>query len=290
MNDSDQQFEEYLRRQSPVSERYRELNGEEVPPALDQRILAQARAAAQSSTGSRVRMASRWIKPVALAASVALVVMVTVKIGTERDATENLEAPVIETTTVSAPTPSALQDRIEEKTIEVAPPAPAQPTVKPAAPRNKKASAAPRIAPPTTAPAVVLQQEPLLEEALMVEPANTAAASSVIAAQKNVAALPPSFSSSAPAATQAAAARRESEERKAPAGLQIAQTAIVEMSAEERDRLRLQAEPEPWLEYIRGLRKEGKTQAADEEWQRFVLRWPNYSVAETDTARSAAKP
>lgn len=47
-------------------------------------------------------------------------------------------------------------------------------------------------------------------------------------------------------------------------------------------------EPKHWLERIRQLRKDGKAQDADREWQRFREAYPDYTVAETDAAR--AKP
>lgn len=43
----DRDFDDYLRGDSPVSRRYRDLPGDEVPPALDRTILAQAREAVQ---------------------------------------------------------------------------------------------------------------------------------------------------------------------------------------------------------------------------------------------------
>lgn len=45
-------------------------------------------------------------------------------------------------------------------------------------------------------------------------------------------------------------------------------------------------EPKHWLERIRQLRKDGKTQDADREWQRFREAYPDYAVAETDAAKA----
>jgi hypothetical protein len=45
-------------------------------------------------------------------------------------------------------------------------------------------------------------------------------------------------------------------------------------------------EPKHWLERIRQLRKDGKAEDADREWQRFREAYPDYAVAETDAART----
>lgn len=45
-------------------------------------------------------------------------------------------------------------------------------------------------------------------------------------------------------------------------------------------------EPKHWLERIRQLRKDGKAQDADREWQRFREAYPDYAVAEADAARA----
>lgn len=44
-------------------------------------------------------------------------------------------------------------------------------------------------------------------------------------------------------------------------------------------------EPDKWLERIRQLRKDGRTQDADGEWKRFREAYPDYDVAGTDIAR-----
>jgi len=68
-------LDEYLKGGSDISQRYRELRREEVPPELDRRVLDEARAAVASG-GGRSRAWLRWGAPVALAASVILAVTV----------------------------------------------------------------------------------------------------------------------------------------------------------------------------------------------------------------------
>lgn len=48
-------------------------------------------------------------------------------------------------------------------------------------------------------------------------------------------------------------------------------------------------DPEAWLRDIRELRKENKQEQADREWRRFREAFPNYEVAESDSAREAKK-
>lgn len=64
----DRELEQYLKGDSPLSRRYREASREAAPPELDEAILARAR----SELRRRPHGISRWLTPVALAASVML--------------------------------------------------------------------------------------------------------------------------------------------------------------------------------------------------------------------------
>lgn len=75
----DAALNEYLRRDSAVSQRYRELDAAAVPAALDQAVLAQAKAAVADKKVSRWRGVTRWSAPLALAASVVLVVSIVLQ-------------------------------------------------------------------------------------------------------------------------------------------------------------------------------------------------------------------
>ncbi len=72
-------LDEYLKGGSDISQRYRELGREDVPPDLDRRVLAEARAAVAGGGAARSRSWLRWSAPVALAASVVLVVAVVIE-------------------------------------------------------------------------------------------------------------------------------------------------------------------------------------------------------------------
>lgn len=66
----DRELERYLKGDSPMSRRYREASAETTPPALDEDVLARARAA----PGRKPGRGSRWLSGLALAASVLLAV------------------------------------------------------------------------------------------------------------------------------------------------------------------------------------------------------------------------
>lgn len=72
-------LDEYLKGGSDISQRYRELGREDVPPELDRRVLDEARAAVAAGGAARARSWLRWSAPVALAASVVLVVAVVIE-------------------------------------------------------------------------------------------------------------------------------------------------------------------------------------------------------------------
>ena len=79
-------LDEYLKGGSDIARRYREIGSEDVPPELDHRVLDEARAAVASGSGGRSRSWLRWSAPLALAASVVLVVTVVVESGVQNDA------------------------------------------------------------------------------------------------------------------------------------------------------------------------------------------------------------
>lgn len=85
----DKAFEEYLGRESQLSKRYRALGSDEVPAQLDGLILAQAReAVAARPASSRKKPAwMRWTPPLALAASMVLVISIVIESGTRHEVT-----------------------------------------------------------------------------------------------------------------------------------------------------------------------------------------------------------
>jgi hypothetical protein len=65
-----------------------------------------------------------------------------------------------------------------------------------------------------------------------------------------------------------------------PASFDEREPSDAELAKEQRE-----ANAGLWLTYIRELRAEGKSRAADREWQRFVKAYPNFTVDALDAAR-----
>ncbi|MDR2216382.1 MAG: hypothetical protein LBE59_11165, partial [Nevskiaceae bacterium] len=95
---TEQQLDEYLKGDSQVSRRYRELGDVEVPASLDRLVLNQAAEAVKRPARS-VRPARpawmRWTAPLAAAASLVLVVSVVFQTGAWRDVLQQ-QAPTVQ--------------------------------------------------------------------------------------------------------------------------------------------------------------------------------------------------
>ena len=117
-------LQEYLSGNSPLSQRYRELEASEVPAHLDELVLRQARDAVASAPSvvsleqSRLRQSRqrwlRWSVPATLAASTVLVLSIVVESGNQRLVTAPAPA--------SAPAP-AEQSAAGTQMLNAAPPA-----------------------------------------------------------------------------------------------------------------------------------------------------------------------
>lgn len=75
----EQELDEYLRGDSEVSQRYREISGRAVPPALDARVLQQAQQ--QAGKNAQRRKWLRWGAPLAGAATALIAVTVVLQPG-----------------------------------------------------------------------------------------------------------------------------------------------------------------------------------------------------------------
>lgn len=141
----DREFEEYLRRESQISQQYRELQDDAVPAHLDALVLEQARAALQKESAAAPRddlaavrrrrgRLMRWAVPTALAASALLVVSIVIRSGVQH---ETLLLPQVRQ---EAPGAAAQPESMEDKSVAAeraaAPPlVPAAPPAAPAAAR-----------------------------------------------------------------------------------------------------------------------------------------------------------
>lgn len=117
---SESEFDEYLRRESAVSQRYAELGGRSVPAALDERILKQAREARAKPAAAPPPRWRLWGAPLAIAASALLAVTVLLRTTPEqrlaapqrpasvemRAAAPAPESPLVESDAASADVPA----------------------------------------------------------------------------------------------------------------------------------------------------------------------------------------
>lgn len=265
-------LDEYLKGGSEVSQRYRELGRDDVPPELDRRVLEEACAAVANGGAQRTRSWLRWSAPVALAASVVLVVTVVIENGVPKE-TAYVVAPASEESKL-----------YQEPAAPARAPAPAEQFV-PEAPVARPAAADKRERGAST----------VMEEVKVEAPARRDQAADAVL---SVTAEPQLATQQAiaPAAAEAEADSDLSEvtvtggvrSRRAtgrtagprntisPAGLS---------SAETRQSAVMSAAPEKWLERIRDLRRTGRIADADLEWQRFREAYPDFAVAEDDIAR-----
>lgn len=324
----DRQLDEYLKGDSSVSRQYRQLHGAEVPADLDRLVLRQAEDAVKHGA-SRSRPAwVRWTAPLAVAASAVLVVSIVMETGV-RDETAVLHAPqptmqtrerglvekdAEEAIDSAGAASEAAEMAIEERLVDRAPVSEV-----PAEPRQEIAPVAP---PPVRlempAPPVMHSSE---QVAAAAPPAPPAAEAQQATASTNdrpppfVESRPPPPPVAAPAAPAIMPARSvsraaedaarvlgasslEEEARKSAAadeakredeGSARRNAYAREVSADMPGPEYEYTDPEAWLRDIRELRKENKQDQADREWRRFRNAFPDYEVAETDSAREAKK-
>lgn len=286
---NDKLLDEYLRRESPVSQRYRELEAEDVPPQLDAAILSQARAAVEQRA---VRKPSwlKWGAPLALAASAVMVVAIVLEVGVQ----EEVRLPEAQIERASAPAERSPEAYVVEQMIQEAPVAvPMAPAAEtqadavieePVTASDDQDAVKPQA--PTTAPqaGVASSSEAEAAKSIVREPIRRRA----VADSVKLDAPPPP--PDAEASERRTAARREQAEESRDAMFKrsvpppAAAPSVTTVSAAAPvagPRL----EPEAWLERIRELRREGKAIEADEQWREFEKAYPQYEVSETDAAR-----
>lgn len=263
----DKALDEYLQRSSSLSQHYRELGAEEAPQELDRRVLMHARdAVARRSARSRAWM--RWSAPLALAASAVLVVSIVLESGVQEEV-------------VYAPKPREIPEE-ESRWIGETVPENAAGSSNEVVPQELPAAAAPP--PMIEAPAA-----PAPVKAAPVRPDSVQSAADAVEQPKEItitARRRESREESSRGMTASSAAMDERSEPRmaAPQSTAVTQTAIRRQSAETMWR-QADADPERWLEEIRELRKEGKPDEADREWERFRESFPDYPVANSDIAR-----
>jgi len=301
-------LDEYLKGGSDISQRYRELGREDVPPELDRRVLDEARAAVANVKGGRSRSWLRWSAPVALAASLVLVVTVVIESGVQNDASfatkvmqekaaepqfvPEAPAPVV----LQVPPPAAAPEEILARSVQ------ADKRTKMEAERSDNAARE-----EVRAEAKGMRDQALVTSPGAADTMNVAPAESQLANSQP----PPSPAFAGAPSVQPAASRAEVDS--AVAKVQADSEELSEVSATSNNRARragrtagprstipsalstetrpaadedaVESDPAKWLEQIRELRRAGKVDEADRAWLRFREAYPDFPVASDDLAR-----
>jgi hypothetical protein len=313
----DKPFDDYLQRDSIVSQRYRDLDSDGVPPALDTAVLAQARVAISAPAKSMVRRRPAWLRwapPLALAASAVMIVAIVLEVGVQHEV--RAPVPQLEQATsqaIDASNQVGASGRIEAKVAQDMVERPLEALAPQASTLTTQPPPAPVAAPE---PAHV----PVPEVAFVLAPAPSA--SQVLAPAPHESVVQ---NGSASDAVHAAAERRESEEvivtgnRRArqlydsPASATSLEEIAVQSSAPSArarggfgprapgaplpsqvtsakrtdtvsGETRKYSTAESWLEAIRKLRADGKNAEADEQWRLFKRDYPDFAVPNDDAA------
>lgn len=320
----DAALNEYLRRDSAVSQRYRELGADDVPAALDQAVLAQAKAAVANKKPSRWRNVARWGAPLALAASVVLVVSIVLQPSMQTELSRI-------TVPAAAPLPQAMEERSVSQPVEAKKQEAARADVAAESanapvmltPSNQSsAQSLPEFAPASEVAAAAPAPAPA-EKAKEADPSSrivnmrqqvrstTASAPPPPPPRQEVEVTarrvePKQAESAAPVAIDvnaAADAKRRERERSDDTGIEEAivtgalrqqpaagagPRGTVQPSrsmANEAGHQFDKNDPASWLDYIRSLRAEGESSRADGEWRRFRRQYPDFTVDASDKAR-----
>lgn len=292
----EQQLDEYLKGDSSVSRQYRQLPGEQVPPSLDRLVLRQAEEAVKRPARPAWM---RWTAPLAVAASAVLVVSIVIESGL-RDETI-VSAPAMQRPAqVQAPAETQVMEESADLSPEpqiAAPPPPA--SIADTSSRAPEAFAQdrPAAAAPATAPAPASElrrsRQPSRDELAGAVPQEQLARAErqkralEAAAREQESAAPQRAMRGAQGQLAGPRGTVEKPESKAvlsysrPISATAEHTATIEQA---------RPDPEAWLKEIRQLRMDDKQEEADREWQRFREAFPDYEVAETDSAAGEVKP
>jgi len=235
-----------------VGDAWREASSEEPSASVDDAILAAARreVSARPETlaaweAREVRASRRRWWPLAAAATVAAIAVGVLQL-TPPDKVAN---PVTETTTVTdVPSPSAKPDTVTAASVS-----------EPAAPASPPSASPPSAPKPPAAPALALTPDPF--------PAATRPEAESVARGAQVAASPPIPAQRAPTASPAPAP---------PLAKMAAASAADSASAEARTKDRKPLPVADWIELIRRLRAEGKTDEAAKELAAFRVAYPDH--------------
>ena len=278
----DKAFEEYLKRGSAVSQQYRSLHEVEPPRHLDKDVLAQAERAVHSQTLQKSRRWKTWSVPVALAASTLIAVSIVLESGMQHEATST--APVAAPMKAEADASGSAAANGAREMDEAAAQAKRSEDLSERILHVETTVAAPAPAPESPAfvpdPALAAKAERAAQAPMPVEAERRAKENIDVQSQAMLEPLAPepvdqyAIASRAPETAPPAAMRREH------------RMAAPSSAVSDQAKPRATRDPEQWLRDIRELRTAGETKEADRQWKEFEAAFPDYAVAEDDSARS----
>jgi hypothetical protein len=291
-------LDEYLKGGSDVSRRYRELGAEDVPPELNGRVLDEARAAVANGGGGRSRSWLRWSAPLALAASVVLVVTVLIESGVQNDASFATQQVAADKARVEQQRPaeeSKLQEQVApqpqqesqfapEPAAVVAPQAPVAPAPVAAPPVALPKVEQARLNKVATPEEVRVDAKALRDQAVATSTVTVVNSETVDSPAPAEADSAEDLSSVSTTGTRARRAGRTAGPRGTISG-SVLSSETRPTADEDAERSDQRSDPQKWLEEIRELRRAGKAEEADRAWQEFHKAFPNFPVADDDLAR-----
>jgi negative regulator of sigma E activity len=285
----DKALNEYLSGQSPISARYRELSADDVPPELDAAILAQAKSAvANSSSHTKLERWRRWTVPTTLAATFVLVVSLVIQNNFSGSLQDNSPITLVGT-------PEIIAEKKEEESAVTVDLALTSPTLQEDSMPEVSASLPVKLdmpSPPTPladSSGATATQSPIESTAsvklTLPDPREAAPATAPIAQRPPPAApAPVAASAPTPLAEESARMAKAMEQRSVANQMQSVSR---RSDSPQQITERREADPKLWLEYIRELRKENKTDDANREWENFRKRYPEFKVESNDVARGS---
>jgi hypothetical protein len=294
-------LDEFLKGDSEVSRQYRELGHDEVPPELDRRVLAAARNAVANEGTQRSRSWLRWSAPVALAASVVLVVTVVLERGPEDELAQVPAAAPVQRKLADEPRRQNAANPQEPTPVYIQPITQAPPALADTPSMPDAAPATTEVHPFVPPPDLGLEQAsqritesvadaPQASAAAPPEPAQKAQQSDELYARES-AALDKRETNAAAAESESVSvsgmrARRGPGRTAGPRTPVSGTIGNARPAADDEQLTRAdRSDPAAWLEDIRDLRRAGKAADADREWDRFREAFPDFHVADDDLAR-----
>jgi hypothetical protein len=274
----DRELERYLQGGDSLSRAYAELKSERPTAALDQAVLAQAKAALRPQRPARGGRFFGWPAMTAIAATVLLSFTLVMRVMLESEAPHEaaLTAPAASAPApVSAPASAALKDQAPASTEHdrsLAPP------MEPSAPKSSIEKRRQDIEAEIRAAS---ESGPTVDEST----AQDAAASNLeqgraAAAEADVAraaAAPEAAAAREPASAPEPKLARERLKESRPASPEYSATAEgYGLRAESLAKKEQLQPPQEWLQEIERLRASGEAEAADRELERFKQAYPGY--------------